>query len=114
MADANQSGGRSGEVVGLDGRTWQARRIRSLASMYTAALGDSLDALTLEAVQRAAELQVTAEWLRTRSLRGEAVSANDLVKAENLADRARRALRIGNRPALTVRPIRERLAAANA
>jgi|tagenome__1003787_1003787.scaffolds.fasta_scaffold20989750_10 hypothetical protein len=114
MADAGQSNARSGDVVGLDGRTWQARRVRSLAAMYTAALGGSPDALTLEAVQRAAELQVTAEWLRTRSLKGEAVHPGDLIKAENLADRARRALRIGNQPTLTIRPIRERLAAARA
>src|SRR5438034_213438 len=80
MADASQSNARCGDVVGLDGRTWQARRVRALVAMYTNALGGSPDALTAEAIQRAAELQVTAEWLRTRSLRGEQVHPGDLVK----------------------------------
>src|SRR4051794_41572550 len=114
MADAGQSNARSGDVVGLDGRTWQARRVRSLAAMYTAALGGSPDALTLEAVQRAAELQVTAEWLRTRSLKGEAVHPRDLIKTEKLSDRAPPAVRICQQPTLTIPPLRERLAAAPA
>lgn len=100
---------RNGWIAGLDGRTAAARRVREVADTFAKALGGVLDPLKRDAVQRAAELQVTAESLRTRSLRGEPVAPGDLIKAENLADRARRSLRIGDTPARTVRPMRERL-----
>ncbi|MDB5617473.1 MAG: hypothetical protein JWQ24_1711 [Tardiphaga sp.] len=112
MSDTAQIGERSGWIAGLDGRTAAARRVRQVIDLFTAALGGTLDPMKHDAVLRAAELQVTAEALRTRSLRGEPVAPGDLIKAENLADRARRSLRIGDAPARTIRPIRERLRAA--
>lgn len=112
MSDTAQISERSGWIAGLDGRTAAARRVKEVADGFARALGGVLDPMKRDAVQRAAELQVTAETLRTRSLRGEAVSPGDLIKAENLADRARRSLRIGDAPARTVRPIRDRLRAS--
>lgn len=114
MSDMAPELTRNGRIAGLDGRTTTARRVRQVVDLFTAALGNDLDEMKREAITRAAELQVTAETLRTRSLRGQAVPAGDVIKAENLADRARRSLRIGDAPAKTIRPIRERLRAAGA
>lgn len=111
MLETSKTHDRSTTASGLDGRTVMARRVRQLTGMYSAALGGALDALQKEAVVRAAELQAIAEGLRTRSLRGEAVDPQALIKTENAADRARRSLRIGNSPSPVARPIRDRLAA---
>jgi hypothetical protein len=96
----------------LDGRTGNARLVRELEQSYTTALGGTLDALQRDAVTRAAELTAIARALRTARLSGDlSVKPAEITKAENLADRARRQLRIGNAPSRTVRPIRERLRA---
>jgi hypothetical protein len=56
-------------------------------------------------VERAAELTVIAELTRAAAMRGEA-SPDDVVRAENLAGRAERALRISDQPK-PADPIRE-------
>ena len=89
----------SAGIAGLDGRTVNARRVRDLAVTYTAALGGEqvLDALQRELVLKAAQLTVAAEDMRRCSLRGETIDVSDLVKLENLASRAVRALNLGKR-----------------
>lgn len=101
----------STKIVALDRRTGNARAVKHLVASFTAALGGGpFDDLKSGAVVRAAELQVTADALRKSRLNGDlTISPEAIVKAENLADRARRALRIGDAPARTVRPMRERL-----
>jgi hypothetical protein len=104
----------STKSVTLDGRTGLARRIAELVASFTDALGvppgASLDNLRRDAVERAAELQAMSENLRRGRLNGDtSVSPEAIVKAENLADRARRSLRISDAPARPIRSIRERL-----
>jgi hypothetical protein len=103
----------STKTVTLDRRTGNARRVAELAADFTAALGGMpIDSLKRDAIERAAELQVTAESLRRARLNGDhTISPEAIVKAENLADRARRSLRIGDAPVRTVRSIRARLRA---
>jgi hypothetical protein len=103
----------STKTVTLDRRTGNARRVAELIAGFTAALGAvAIDGLKRDAIERAAELQVTAEALRRARLNGDhTISPEAIVKAENLADRARRSLRIGDAPVRTIRGIRERLRA---
>ena len=71
----------------------------NLVSSYTLAIGGTLDALQRDAVVRAAELTAIAESLRTARLSGDlTVKPSEITKAENLADRARRQLRISDAP----------------
>jgi len=71
-----------------------ARRVRDLTSAFSAELqGDAPLSVTQEAaVRKAAGLLSAAEDLRARALRGDPVDMPALVKLENLADRAVRAL----------------------
>jgi hypothetical protein len=81
-------------VPGLDMRSQSARRYRDLIASFTNALGSHLSDAQRVAVQRAAGLTVAAEEARARAMRGEPIEIADLVKLENLADRAVRALNI--------------------
>jgi hypothetical protein len=81
------------ERARYNGRTREARSVRLLANELTAAFGGaSLDGVTLRAIQRAAELGFIASDLRARRLRGEMVAVDEIVKAENAAERANRRL----------------------
>jgi uncharacterized protein YqjF (DUF2071 family) len=72
--------------------------VRRLADELKATFGGaSLDGVTLSAIQRAAELGFIASDLRARRLRGEAVAVDEIVKAENAADRAVRRLGLGRK-----------------
>src|SRR5687768_15605469 len=81
-------------VPGLDLRSPAARRYKDLIASFTNALGGILTDAQQVAVQRAAGLTVAAEESRAKAMRGEPVEIADLVKLENLADRAVRALNI--------------------
>lgn len=99
----------------LDGRSAMAKRIKALASEYRLALGNPSDPLVRRAINEAAELAIAAEDIRQRHLAGDrTVTADDLIRASNCADRARRSLRLGNGPVKPPRPLRERLAEARA
>jgi hypothetical protein len=76
----------------IDGRTRSGRRARELARQFEAALGDNLTDGQRLAVARAATLTAIAEDRRTRALAGEPVLLDDLVRVENLASRAVKAL----------------------
>ena len=77
----------------VDGRSKAAKRVKELAASYIARLGGrKVDAATLVAVRKAAELAALAEELRGRALRGEAVDLGEMVKVEGVAGRAARAL----------------------
>ena len=80
-------------IARVDGRSKAAKRVKELAASYIARLGGrNVDAATLAAIQKAAELAALAEELRGRALRGEAVDLGEMVKVEGVADRAARAL----------------------
>jgi hypothetical protein len=78
-------------------RSQSARRYRDLIASFTNALGSHLSDAQRVAVQRAAGLTVAAEEARAKAMRGEPIPIADLVKLENLADRAVRALNIKDR-----------------
>jgi hypothetical protein len=84
------------EVPGLDGRKPSARRFRDLSENFADALGGAANLSDGQRmlVQRAAGITVAAEGARARLMCGEHVEIGELVKLENLADRAVRALRI--------------------
>ena len=81
-------------LVGVDGRSAEARRFRDLILSFTEALGGELTETQRVAVRRAAELTVIAEQQRTRALRGEPVDPLALVRLEGMTARAVRALGI--------------------
>lgn len=112
MSDTSQVEMTSSGIGGLDGRTLAARRIRDLAVTYTAALGgaEGLSPIERENVLKAAQLTVTAEDMRRRSLKGEAVDIASLVKLENLASRAVRTLNLGGKRTVPQQDLRSYLA----
>ena len=92
---------RPATLPGLDGRSAEARRFREMVTALTDQLGGALgEAETLQ-VRAAASLQLHAEDLSARSLRGEAIDSEQLTRAANGAIRAMAALkgRKGSRPA---------------
>jgi hypothetical protein len=90
----------------VDGRTVLARRTKRRAALFVAELGGTVSPLQMLKIQRAAELVVTAELMRTASLRGERINPLELVRVENLGARAVAALDlpIHRRSALDVQP----------
>jgi len=78
----------------LDGRTRGARRRQVLVRTYAAELGGwAVLSPTMQLrIEAAAELQVTAELLRARTLAGEIGLTDQLVKIQNVAERAFRQL----------------------
>jgi hypothetical protein len=89
-----------------DGRRWIVRRSRELAELYRSCLGDAANdpSMTI-AIAKASELGALAEDMRARALRGETVSADDIVRVQRLADAAVRSLHLDhkrepNRPSL--------------
>lgn len=85
----------------LDRRTKEWRRRAELIATFTAALGGqaALSPILAEKVSTAAELAVAAEMTRSRFMRGDAVSPDDVVRTANQAQRAERALGIDARAA---------------
>jgi hypothetical protein len=100
-------GGKRG-LARIDGRRRKARRVNELMRQYTERLGDH--AVEPDRVRRCAELVAIAEDLRAAKLRGEAVDAGELYKAEGYADRALRALGLDKPREPVYVPLRERLA----
>ena len=80
----------------IDGRTKTAKRIRELTAGYLAALGDVASAEAPERCERVAQLVALAEDVRRKALTGRSVSLDDVIRVENTADRARRALGLPN------------------
>jgi hypothetical protein len=77
-----------------DGRTWVMKRSRELAQMYAERLGAEAmaDALTARNVERAATLAALAEDVLHRSLRGDIIARDDIIRTERLALMAEKAL----------------------
>jgi hypothetical protein len=71
----------------FDGRYALGRRVRELVELFTARIGpDADDKITATAIRRAAETTALSEHLRARMLRGEVVSADDVLRASRTAD----------------------------
>jgi len=84
----------------LDGRTRAAARARKLVATFEAELanGGILTAQTRIAAERAATLVVLAEDARARRLAGDTkISLEDVVRMDNVAARAIKALGLGRR-----------------
>jgi hypothetical protein len=96
----------------LDGRFGSTKRARALADALRGELGGKLLASQFVAVERAATLIAIAEDARARRIAGDlTISLEDLVRIDNAASRALRALGIKpDAPAPHV-PLREQLAA---
>jgi hypothetical protein len=84
-----------GPVARLDGRTQTARRLRRIEADLMTGLEPSafVDDAARALVRHAAELALAAEVSRRRLLRGEPLPIPDVVKLENCAARAARAVR---------------------
>jgi len=79
----------------LDGRSWEAVRIRALEKQYRRQLGlthETTAPFLAHMIKRAAELNQIAEEARAAKIRGEVVSARDLVLIEQAATRALRVI----------------------
>ena len=72
-------------VVGLDGRSAEARRYRDLAMSYSDDLGgaDKLTEAQRTLIMQAATLQVQAERVQASVLRGEDVNSEQLTRLSN-------------------------------
>lgn len=84
-------------LIGVDGNTAQARRYRDLVEDLSAEFGPDLSAAELLLVRNAASLQLHAEELTARLVRGETVDPEAITRATNGASRALASLR--RRPA---------------
>lgn len=83
----------TGLLVGVDGRSAQARRYRDLVAAITADLGGTVsEALALQ-VRNAASLQLHAEELTSALVRGESVDPEAITRANGAANRALTAIR---------------------
>jgi hypothetical protein len=102
-------------LVGIDGRSAEARRFKDLVDGFADALGGeaALTEAQRVAVRRAAELTVLSEQTRTRALRGEPVDPLALCRLEGMTARAVRALGIG-RPSQRMPSLDEHLRAVEA
>jgi len=76
----------------LDGRKRAVRRAKALARDLTAALNGKPAPHQIVQINSAAELVAIAEQLRAAHLAGDSVLINDIVRAENAASRALRAI----------------------
>jgi ribosomal protein L13E len=83
-------------LVGVDGRSAEARRFKDLVDSFAEALGGeaALTEVQRTAIRRASELTTLAEQQRARALRGESVDPLALVRLEGMTARAVRALGI--------------------
>lgn len=84
-------------VADLDGRSRPARRTKELVGSFTAALGGDAAPHQRIAIRRAAELTAIAEQSRALHLAGQC-SVDDVVRADGVAARAVRALRLPTGP----------------
>lgn len=99
-------------LADLDGRSRPARQAKRLVTAFTSALGGAVEPHQRVAIQRAAELVAIAEQTRALHLVGKA-TAEDVVRVDNVANRAVKALKLPSRP-INRRSFVERLAAASA
>ena len=82
----------------FDGRFFIGKRVKTLVDVFRARIGpDADDPVTATAIRRAAETTALSEDLRARMLRGEAVSADDVLRASRTADLLTRRLHLDRR-----------------
>jgi hypothetical protein len=79
----------------FDGRRAIGRRVRQLVDVFRTRIGpDADDPVTSTAIRRCAETVALSEDLRARMLRGEAVSADDVLRTTRAADALTRRLHL--------------------
>jgi hypothetical protein len=79
----------------VDHRFAIGRRIKQLVAVFSARIGaDAADPVTSTAIRRCAETVALSEDLRARMLRGEKVSADDVLRSSRTADLLTRRLRL--------------------
>ena len=79
----------------FDGRYVLGRRVRELVDVFRARSGpDADDPVISTAIRRCAETVALSEDLRARMLRGEAVSADDVLRTTRAADALTRRLHL--------------------
>ena len=80
---------------GFDRRTRIGRRALTLAALYRERLGsDAADPLLANAIERAAHLVALCEDLTARSLRGQDIPPDDVVRLNRLCDLQLRRLKL--------------------
>jgi hypothetical protein len=83
----------TGLLPGVDGRSALARRYRDLVAAITADLGGAASEALLLQVRNAASLQLHAEGLTARTVRGECIDPEAITRANGAANRALSAIR---------------------
>lgn len=91
-------------LVGINGRSALARRYRDLVEALAAEIGADLGEAELLQVRNAASLQLHAEELTARLVRGEPVDPEAITRATNGATRALAGLRRRKAPAARATP----------
>jgi hypothetical protein len=83
-----------------DARFAIGRRVKELVDVFRARIGpDADDPVTSTAIRRCAETVALSEDMRARMLRGEAISADDVLRATRTADLMTRRLHLGRNTA---------------
>jgi hypothetical protein len=92
----NKSPKRRRPVAPFDRRLRLGRRVSEFERVFISIIGDAAkdNPILRAAIRRAAELKALAESLRSRALRGDDVSADDIVRVERLSAAAERALKL--------------------
>jgi hypothetical protein len=79
----------------FDGRYVIGKRVKELVDVFRTRIGpDADDPITATAIRRAAETVALSEDLRARMLRGENISADDVLRASRTADLLTRRLHL--------------------
>lgn len=88
-----------------DGRYAIGRRVRELVDVFRTRVGpDADDPIAATEIRRAAETVALSEDLRARMLRGENISADDVLRASRTADLLTRRLHLDRRNATQPTP----------
>jgi hypothetical protein len=99
----------------FDGRYAIGRRVRQLVDVFRTRIGpDADDPVMSTAIRRCAETVALSEHLRARMLRGEAVSADEVLRTTRAADALTRRLHLDRRNATQQPSLSDYLAARGA
>jgi hypothetical protein len=80
-------------LVGIDGRSPNARRFRDICANYEAEAGGSITEVERDLIRQAAGLTLRAEQMQAAIVRGEPVSNDELVRISSTARRLLESIR---------------------
>jgi hypothetical protein len=101
-----------GGLEGIDGRSAEARRYRDVITDLTRECGGDIGHGQLLLIQAIARNVVAAEQMTAAKMRGDAISSDDIVRANNAVERGLNRLRRSRTPDAKAPTLAERLMSA--